>query len=67
MVCRTRPGWPSCSTSPSRELVALLTAAEGLLATTGSAVALCPNYGVGSLGLPAAGDLRSPAGQGGGR
>ena len=55
------------SLASPRELVALLTAAEGLLATTGSAVALGPNYGGGSLGLPAAGDLRSPAGQGGGR
>lgn len=39
------------------ELLDLLAAAETLLAATGNAVALCPNYGPGSdCGSPAVGD-----------
>ena len=49
------------------ELLAVLSAAEGLLATTGYAVALCPNYGVGTSGNPAAEDLRTHAGTEGAR
>lgn len=43
----------------SPELLAVLAAAERLLATTGNQVALCPNYGVGTLGNPQPQDLRS--------
>lgn len=37
------------------ELLDLLTAAEGLLAATGSTVRLCPNYGTGTTGAPGPG------------
>ncbi|HEY3406950.1 MAG TPA: metalloregulator ArsR/SmtB family transcription factor [Propionicimonas sp.] len=47
------------------ELLAVLEAAEQVLATTGWAVALCPNYGVGSVGTPAPDDLKSHNGNGG--
>lgn len=46
-------------------LLAVLEAAEQVLATTGWAVALCPNYGVGSMGTPTPGDLKSHHGSGG--
>lgn len=41
------------------ELLAVLAAAERLLATTGQRVALCPNYGVGTTGNPAPEDLKA--------
>lgn len=47
------------------ELLQVLDAAEGLLAASGYAVALCPNYGIGADGDPAPGRLRRHApGQG---
>ena len=44
------------------ELLAVLSAAEDLLGVTGYAVALCPNYGVGTTGSPAPEDLRTHLG-----
>lgn len=44
------------------ELLGVLDAAERLLASSGYAVALCPNYGVGVEGNPAPDQLRSHAG-----
>ncbi len=44
-------------------LLSVLDAAERLLATSGYAVALCPNYGVGTEGNPAPEELRTHAGQ----
>lgn len=46
------------------ELLEVLAAAERLLATTGNAVALCPNYGVGTTGLPAPEELKPHPGVG---
>jgi len=43
----------------SPELLDVLAAAERLLATTGNRVALCPNYGVGTVGNSEPEDLRS--------
>ena len=40
------------------ELLAVLAAAERLLATTGQGVALCPNYGVGTTTNPAPEELK---------
>ncbi len=40
------------------ELLAVLAAAERLLAMTGQGVALCPNYGVGTAAIPAPDQLR---------
>ena len=40
------------------ELLAVLAAAERLLATTGQGVALCPNYGVGTTTNPATEELK---------
>ncbi|WP_092612632.1 ArsR/SmtB family transcription factor [Raineyella antarctica] len=39
-------------------LLALLVTAERLLAATGYAVTLCPNYGIGTTGNPAPEDLK---------
>lgn len=39
-------------------LLEVLAAAERLLAVTGYAVALCPNYGIGTTGNPAPEDLK---------
>lgn len=47
------------SLTSSVELLGLLGAAERLLGATGYAVALCPNYGVGTAGNPSPGELRS--------
>ena len=47
------------------ELLEMLRAAEAVLEATGNAVALCPNYGVGSMGTPTPGDLKSHHGSGG--
>ena len=41
----------------------LLAAAETLLAATGNAVALCPNYGIGTEGTLAPEQLRRHTGQ----
>lgn len=46
------------SLTSSAELLAVLAAAEQLLATSGYAVALCPNYGVGTSGNPDPEQLR---------
>ena len=43
------------------ELLAVLAAAERLLATTGQGVALCPNYGVGTTTNPAPEELKAHA------
>lgn len=47
----------SLATEP--ELIAVLAAAESLLAANGDVVALCPNYGVGTTGNPDPADLRA--------
>lgn len=39
-------------------LLEVLAAAERLLAVTGYAVALCPNYGIGTSGNPSSEDLK---------
>nr|WP_298889773.1 metalloregulator ArsR/SmtB family transcription factor [uncultured Serinicoccus sp.] len=52
------------SLTSAPELLGVLDAAERLLASTGSAVALCPNYGIGTEGNPAPQQLRTHAGQG---
>ncbi|WP_425595101.1 ArsR/SmtB family transcription factor [Propioniciclava sinopodophylli] len=49
------------------ELLAVLAAAERLLATTGQGVALCPNYGVGTTANPAPEELKVHAAVGAGR
>ena len=43
----------------SPELLGVLAAAERLLATTGNKVALCPNYGIGTVGNLEPADMRS--------
>ena len=48
------------------ELLGVLDAAERLLTSSGHAVALCPNYGVGTEGNPAPDQLRTHAGRGAG-
>lgn len=40
------------------ELLDVLATAEKLLAATGYALELCPNYGIGTTGLPDAADLK---------
>ena len=47
------------SLAVANELLVVLGAAETLLAATGYAVELCPNYGVGARAIPAAGDLKT--------
>ncbi|WP_448073915.1 ArsR/SmtB family transcription factor [Georgenia yuyongxinii] len=47
----------SLTTAP--ELLAVLGAAEKLLAVNGYVVALCPNYGVGTTGNPDPADLKT--------
>ena len=47
------------SLTSTAELLGVLAAAERLLAITGQGVALCPNYGLGTAGLPAADQLRA--------
>lgn len=49
------------SLSNPAELMALLTAAEVLLASSGDRVALCPNFGVGASGGLSADQLRAHA------
>lgn len=49
------------SLTRASELLAVLDAAERLLATSGYAVALCPNYGVGTSGNPTPEQLRTHA------
>ncbi len=49
------------------QLLAVLTAAEQVLATTGYAVALCPNYGVGTVGNPTPDALKTHITTGGTR
>lgn len=49
------------------QLLAVLAAAEQVLATTGYAVALCPNYGVGTVGNPAPDALKTHTTTGGTR
>ena len=51
------------SLASAPELVCVLEAAQRLLASSGYAVALCPNYGIGTEGNPAPDQLRSHAGQ----
>ena len=51
------------SLTSAPELLGVLDAAERLLASSGYAVALCPNYGVGTEGDPVPEQLRSHAGQ----
>ncbi|MGO0577694.1 ArsR/SmtB family transcription factor [Ornithinimicrobium panacihumi] len=51
------------SLTSAPELLGVLDAAERLLASSGYAVALCPNYGVGTEGNPAPDQLRTHAGQ----
>ncbi|NYD99991.1 DNA-binding transcriptional ArsR family regulator [Kineosphaera limosa] len=51
------------SLTSAPELLDVLDAAERLLATSGYAVALCPNYGAGTAGNPAPEQLRPHAGQ----
>lgn len=51
------------SLTSAAELLGVLDAAERLLAASGYAVALCPNYGVGTAGNPAPEELRTHAGQ----
>ena len=46
------------SLTTAAELLEVLAAAERLLAATGYAVELCPNYGIGSTATPATEDLR---------
>ncbi len=50
------------SLTSAPELLGVLDAAERLLDSSGSAVALCPNYGVGSGGNPAPDQLRTHPG-----
>lgn len=50
------------SLSSAPELLGVLDAAERLLASSGYAVALCPNYGVGTAGNPAPELLRTHGG-----
>lgn len=47
----------SLTTAP--ELLEVLATAEKLLAATGYAVELCPNYGIGTTGNPAPEDLKA--------
>ncbi|OLT18031.1 transcriptional regulator [Serinicoccus sp. CUA-874] len=51
------------SLTSAPELLGVLDAAERLLASSGYAVALCPNYGVGTEGNPAPDQLRTHTGQ----
>uniref|UniRef100_UPI0038992F33 ArsR/SmtB family transcription factor n=1 Tax=Ornithinimicrobium ciconiae TaxID=2594265 RepID=UPI0038992F33 len=51
------------SLTSAAELLGVLDAAERLLAASGYAVALCPNYGVGTAGNPVPEELRTHAGQ----
>lgn len=51
------------SLASAPQLLAVLDAAERLLAASGYAVALCPNYGIGTEGNPAPEQLRTHAGQ----
>lgn len=51
------------SLTSAPELLGVLDAVERLLAASGYAVALCPNYGVGTEGNPAPDQLRTHAGQ----
>ncbi len=51
------------SLTSAPELLGVLDAAERLLASSGYAVALCPNYGVGTEGNPAPDQLKTHAGQ----
>ncbi|MDO5740642.1 MAG: metalloregulator ArsR/SmtB family transcription factor [Ornithinimicrobium sp.] len=54
------------SLSSAPQLLGVLDAAERLLASTGYAVALCPNYGVGTEGNLAPGQLRTHEKEAGG-
>ena len=45
------------------ELLDILASAERLLSATGYAVELCPNYGIGTSGLPDAADLKTHHGE----
>ena len=54
------------SLTSAPQLLGVLDAAERLLAVSGYAVALCPNYGVGTEGNPAPERLREHAGREGG-
>lgn len=47
----------SLTTTP--ELLAVLASAQRLLAATGYAVELCPNYGIGTTGNPDPADLKT--------
>ena len=58
---RGRASMFSLASAP--ELLGVLDAAERLLAVSGHAVALCPNYGIGTEGNPAPAQLRTHAGQ----
>lgn len=49
------------------QLLTVLAAAEQVLATTGYAVALCPNYGVGTVGNPTPDALKTHTTTGGTR
>lgn len=51
------------SLTSAPELLGVLDAAQRLLETSGYAVALCPNYGIGTQGSPAPGGLRTHARQ----
>nr|WP_238348625.1 metalloregulator ArsR/SmtB family transcription factor [Ornithinimicrobium pratense] len=51
------------SLTSAPQLLGVLDAAEQLLAVSGYAVALCPNYGIGTEGSPAADQLRAHAGR----
>ena len=51
------------SLTSAPELLGVLDAAQRLLASSGYAVALCPNYGVGTEGNPAPDQLRTHAAQ----
>lgn len=51
------------SLTSAPELLGVLDAAERLLATSGYAVALCPNYGIGTEGTLAPEQLRRHTGQ----
>lgn len=54
------------SLTSAPELLGLLDAAQRLLATSGYAVALCPNYGLGTEGNPRADQLRTHGREAGG-
>lgn len=54
----------SLTTEP--ELLAVLATAERLLAMNGHAVALCPNYGIGTAGNPTPENLKTHATEGSG-